>query len=122
MWRNVYAMSEKPKKLHYVQEWIEFRKLSLRRLAERMEKEPGEELLSSSSIGRIANGEQPLEAEVLHAMADAFDCAPEDIIGINPLLKPELIDFMAAARRLRDRDRDKILEVTRVLEAMAISA
>jgi len=112
-------MAKEQKKLHYLPEWIAFKKLSYRRLAQRLEKQPGEELLSSSSLGRIAKGEQPLDAEVLHALAAAFDCAPEDIIGINPMLKPELIDFFAAARRLRGRSPEKILEATRVLQAIA---
>jgi transcriptional regulator with XRE-family HTH domain len=108
-----------PQKLHYLPEWRAFKKLSLRRLAERLESEPGEELLSSTSLNRIEKGEQPLTPEVLHALAIAFDCAPEDIIGINPVLQPELIDFMAAARRLRNRPPEKILEATRVLQAIA---
>jgi transcriptional regulator with XRE-family HTH domain len=112
-------MKRGPKKMHYLREWREFKKLSLRRLAQRLETEPGEELLSSTSLNRIELGEQPLEAEVLHALAEAFDCAPEDILTINPKLRPELIDFAAAARRIRGRSAEKIREVTKVLQAMA---
>lgn len=94
-------MSREQKKLHYLAEWVAFKDLSYRKLALRLEKEPGVELLSHVSLNRIANGEQPLEAEVLHALADAFDCGPEDIIGVNPLLEPEVVDLMAAVRKIR---------------------
>lgn len=112
-------MAKEAKKLHYLAEWRAFKKLSLRRLALRLEREPGEEMLSSTSLNRIELGEQPLTPEVMHALANAFDCAPEDIIGINPLLQPELIDFMAAARRLRKATPQKIMEATRILQAIA---
>lgn len=113
-------MKRKQKKVHYLAEWVAYKKLSYRRLAQRLEKEPGEELLSSTSLNRIANGTQPLEADVLHALADAFDCGPEDIITINPLLTPEVIDLMAIIRKIREEgDPKKIRQAIRNVEAVA---
>lgn len=94
-------MTRKTRKLHFLAEWIAFKKLSYRKLALRLEYEPGVELLSSTSLNRIANGEQPLEAEILYALADAFECGPEDILTVNPLKEPEVVDLMAEVRRIR---------------------
>lgn len=101
-------------------EWVAYKKLSYRRLAQRLEKEPGEELLTSTSLNRIANGLQPLEADVLHALANAFDCGPEDILTVNPLKEPEVVDLMAEVRRIRQlQDPRAVRQATRNLLAVA---
>lgn len=109
-------MAKERKKLHYLADWRKYRGLSLRRLAERLEREPGEELISVTSLSRIERGEQPLTPEVLHASAFALDCQPGDIIEINPLLDPELIDLMAVIRKLNPARR---VEATNILKAIA---
>lgn len=101
---------------HYIRQWREYRKLSLRTLAQRLEHEPGEELLSASQLNRIENGEQPYNPELMAARAEAFACEPEDIIGINPLLKPELIDLMAIIRKMQ---KPQLLQATQILKAIA---
>lgn len=119
-WRNIRSMEKGKKKLHFVAEWRAFRGLSLRELAQRMEYEPGEELLSHSSVRRIENNEQGLTPEILHALAHAFDCGPEDILLINPLINPEIIDLMAAVRKIRDlKDKSKIVQATKNVLAAA---
>lgn len=106
--------------LHYLPEWIEYRGLSLRRLVQRLETQPGEELISLSSLSRMKKFEQPLTPEVLHALAHAFSCDPEDIIGINPMIEPEVIDLMAVIRKMRmAQDREAIVKATAVLRAIA---
>lgn len=113
-------MSQKSKpRSHYVAEWRQFRKLSLRQLAQRLEYQPGEELLSSSSLSRVEKGEQALTPELMHALADAFNCGAEDLLVINPLIRPELIDFMAAVRRLRNLPPEEIPRTTKLLQAIA---
>lgn len=105
--------------MHYVAEWRTYRKLSLRRLSERLEFEPGEELLSSTSLNRVEKSEQPLTPELLHALGQAFDCAPEDILTINPLIEPEVIDLMAAIRRLRASRPERIAEAIAHIDVIA---
>lgn len=113
-------MTRKRSKLHFMAEWVAYKKLSYRRLAQRLEKEPGEELLTSTSLNRIANGLQPLEADVLHALANAFDCGPEDILTVNPLKEPEVVDLMAEVRRIRQlQDPRAVRQATRNLLAVA---
>lgn len=113
-------MSESKRKLHYVAEWRAFRKLSLRQLELRLEHEPGETLLSSTSLNRIEKGEQFLTPEIMYALAGAFDCGPEDLLIVNPLLEPEVIDLMAAIRKLREtKDPGKIVQATKIMQAVA---
>lgn len=113
-------MTRKRSKLHFMAEWVAYKKLSYRRLAQRLEKEPGEELLTSTSLNRIANGLQPLEADVLHALANAFDCGPEDILTVNPLKEPEVVDLMAEVRRIRQlHDPRAVRQAIRNLLAVA---
>lgn len=95
--------AKKRKPVHYLREWMKFRgNISIRKLHLRLEVEPGQELLSSSALGRLVSGEkQSIEPEVLHALGDALECGAEDILTVNPLLEPEVVDLMAAIRRVR---------------------
>lgn len=102
---------------HYLREWRYFRdRMSLAKLAQRMEREPGEELLSSVSLGRIERGEQPLTLEILHAAAFALSCDPIDILTVNPLKDGHVIDLLKVLRSLPP---DKIQTATKLLEAIA---
>lgn len=102
---------------HYLREWRTYRsRMSLAKLAQRMEREPGEELLSSVSLGRIERGEQPLTLEVLHAAAHALDCDPIDILTVNPLKEGTVIDLLRVLRQLPP---DKIETATRLLRAIS---
>lgn len=106
--------------MHYVAEWRAYRDLSLRELELRMEYEPGEPLLSYASLGRIERGEQALTPDIMHALADALHCGPEDLLLVNPTIEPELIDFMAEVRRIRAlKDPEKIDQAKRNLRAVA---
>lgn len=113
-------MKSTDRKPHFVAEWRAYKRLSLRQLAQRMEYEPGEELLSHSSLRRIENNDQGLTPDILHAMADAFGCGPEDILLVNPLKNPEIVDLMAAVRQIRSLgDRAKIVQATKNVLAAA---
>lgn len=117
MWRTLQHMAKRVvRPPHYIRQWRQYRGLSLRQLTQRLEKEPGEDLLSASQLNRIENGEQPYYPELMAALAHAFDCEPEDILAINPLLKPELIDLMAVIRQLK---KPQIVQATQILKAIA---
>lgn len=71
---------------HFIKEWRQYRGLSLRKLAQLMETEPGEETLSFVSINRIEQNKQPYSRDTLEAFARALECTPADLLGVNPLL------------------------------------
>jgi len=94
-------MSERPLGKHFLKQWREYRGYSLRRLADRMEREPGVQLMSHANIGRVENFQQPYSQELLEAAAVAFDCTVEQILTVDPTKEGEVIDILAL---LRDKD------------------
>ena len=108
--------------MHFLKEWMEFRgNISIRKLHLRIEHEPGEALISTSALGRIVSGEnQSMDPEVLFALAEALDCGPEDILTVNPLKEPEVVDLMAAIRKIREMNDPAIIkQATRNVLAVA---
>jgi transcriptional regulator with XRE-family HTH domain len=106
-----------PAKGHYLLEWRKHRGLSLERLAQRLESEPGgEPIISRSSLNRIERGEQDYTQEVLQALAIALDCEPTDLLIVNPLVDGVVIDLLSVLRSLPE---EKIEMATRMLKAIA---
>lgn len=121
-YRITPGMTRKRKRMHFLKEWMHYRdRISIRKLHLRLEQEPGEELISTSALGRLVSGEnQTIDPEVLYALADALDCGPEDILTVNPLKEPEVVDLMAEVRRIRQlNDRAAVKQATRNLLAVA---
>jgi transcriptional regulator with XRE-family HTH domain len=100
---------------HFIKEWRQHRKLSLRKLAQRMEVSPGEEMLSHASIQRIENGLQPYTQETLHAFAHALNCEPWMLLEVNPLVDGEVVDLMSKLRKLQGDQREQAMKVLRAL-------
>lgn len=108
-------MAERIFQRTYIKEWRQKRKLSLRRLAARMEVEPGgAEIISHASINRIEKGEQPYSQEVLEALAVALTTTPASLLEVNPFKEGEVIDLV---RRLPDSKRADALDYLRYLAA-----
>lgn len=110
--RYAVRMAKPP---HYIKEWIDHRGLSYRRLAQRMESEPGEELISFASVGRIANGKQPYSEETLYALAQALDAEPWQLLNVNPLVEGDVIDLMAYYRSLTPDQKAQAIKVLKAL-------
>lgn len=101
----------------YIREWRKHRGLSLERLVQRLEAEPGgDPIVSITSLNRIERGTQPCKLDVLYALAEALDTTPMELMTVNPLVDGKVIDLMAILRKLPD---DKIETATRLLEAIA---
>lgn len=97
---------------HFLKEWREYRGLSLRKLADRMESEPGVQLMSHANIGRVENFQQPYTQELLEAASLALECSVTDLLTVDPTKDGVVVDLM---NLLRDRDPDL---VRRVIEAL----
>lgn len=103
MWRDhsvrmiAYDAGMPPRKLRktYIREWRERRGLSLRQLAGRMESEPGVELISYASIGRIETGEQPYSQEILEAMAEALGVTVSMLLEHNPEREGRVVELFS---------------------------
>lgn len=111
-------MTKKPiLKPTHIRQWRQKEGLSLRELANRMEKEPGGDLvISHVSIGRIERGEQPYTQPVIEALADALGKSVATLIEVDPYITDSRVIDMT--ERLKQADPDKRDEVMRVLDAM----
>ena len=78
---------------HYIKEWRKHRKLSLRKLADRMETEPGENLISYVSLSRIEKGEQPYSQPILEALAIALDTSTSALLERKPDTHADIIEL-----------------------------
>lgn len=90
---------------HYLRQWREYRGLSLRALADRMESEPGVQLTSHANIGRIEKFQQPYTQEIMEAAAVALNCTVRDLLEVDPSKDGEVVDLM---RLLKRKDMDTV--------------
>lgn len=90
---------------HFLKQWREFRGLSLRKLADRMEVEPGIQVTSHANIGRIENFQQPYSQEILEAAAEALNCTVTDILTVDPTKEGAVVDLL---NLLKSRDLDTV--------------
>lgn len=107
-------MSEKRFGHHYLREWRKYRGLSLRKLADRMESEPGVPVTSHANIGRIETFSQPYSQEIMEAAAIALECSVTDLLTVDPFKEGEVVDLM---RMINEKNRDQAIRVLRALVA-----
>lgn len=96
----------------YIREWREYRGLSLRRLADRLELNGPDETISHASIGRIENGQQPYSQPILEAIATALNVSVTDLLSVDPTKEGEVIDLM---RLLTDKNRAMAIRMLKAL-------
>ncbi|MEZ2132721.1 MULTISPECIES: helix-turn-helix domain-containing protein [unclassified Sinorhizobium] len=97
---------------HYIKQWRAYRGLSLRKLADRMEIEPGVPLTSHANIGRIENFEQPYTQEILEGLAEALECSPSDLLTVDPTKEGEVVDLV---RLIDEKNRDQAIRILKAL-------
>lgn len=116
-------MAERKLGKHYIREWRAYRGLSLRRLAERMEIEPGVLLTSHANIQRIEKYEQPYAQDILEALAVALEVSATDLLSVDPTKEGEVVDLLRLIKRhdpnllkkLKDKDPKQIVRVLNAL-------
>lgn len=96
----------------YIKEWRLHRGLSLRQLAARIEKEPGEELISFASLGRIEKGQQPYSQPILEGLSRALDVSPSMLLEMNPERDGQVIDLV---RHLNEEKREQAIKILKAL-------
>lgn len=90
---------------HFLREWREASGLSLRKLANRMEKEPGVPITSHANLGRIETFQQPYSQEIMEAAAHALGCTVVDLLTVDPSKEGEVVDLV---RLLREKDPETV--------------
>lgn len=111
-------MTKKPQfRRTYIRNWRKKAQLSLRALANRMESEPGGDLLISHvSIGRIERGEQPYSQPIIEAIAEALGVSVAALLEINPELENSAV--LDITSRLRKAQPHELDQAVRVLDAV----
>lgn len=97
--RYTAHMSDRHLGKHYLRQWREYFGYSLRKMADRMESEPGVPLTSHANLGRIETGQQPYTQEILEAAADALGITVREILEVDPTKEREVVDLLALIRR-----------------------
>ena len=92
-------MSDRTLGKHYLRQWREYRGYSLRKLADRMELEPGVSITSHANLGRIETFQQPYSQEILEAAAVALSCTVRDLLEVDPTKDGDVVDLMTLIRR-----------------------
>lgn len=107
---------KKPKyRRTFIKQWREFRGLSLRGLADRLEHEPGGRTLSHASIDRIEKREQPYSQPIIEAIASALRVEVYDLLEVDPTKEGDVVDFNRVLKTLDDSRRAQALEYLRFL-------
>jgi transcriptional regulator with XRE-family HTH domain len=94
---------------HFLRQWREYRGLSLRKLAERMEREPGEPIMSHANLGRVETFMQPYTQELLEAAALALHCSVTDLLTVDPTKDGEVVDMVRLLRATDPATRDGVI-------------
>ena len=100
---------------HYIRAWREYRDLSLRELANRIESEPGVPLMSHANIGRIETGAQPYTQEFLEAAAVALNCSVSDLLSVDPRIEDAVSELNALLRAASKDQQSQALDIVRAL-------
>lgn len=100
---------------HYLRAWRNYRGLSLRDLANRMEAEPGVPLMSHANIGRVEKGEQPYTQELLEAAAVALDTTVTNLLTVDPLVEDAVAQLNALLQSANRPQQEMALDLVRAM-------
>lgn len=107
-----WGMSKTPYRRTFIREWRKKRGLSLQQLADRLEVEPGGDLLVSySSLSRIETGKQPYSQPVIESIARALDVSVPMLLEAHPEREGEIVDLFRLMPPERQEEAIKILRV-----------
>lgn len=106
------AMSNSKRGRHFIRKWRKHRGLSLRKLAECLEKSPGIPLTSHANIGRIETYEQPYSQDILEAIAEALNVTVVELLTVDPTKDGDVVDLV---KLVKAKDRDRAIRVLKAL-------
>lgn len=110
---TVASMAKNEQGQHFIRQWRQKRGISLRKLAERLETEPGgEPLVSYASLSRIENGDQPFSEPVLNAIAEALNVPRVMLLEMDPRKEGHIVDLL---NKMDRRTRDQAVKMLELL-------
>lgn len=93
----------------YFKEWRKYRHLTQEQVIDRLA--AMEDPLipqTTASLSRLENGKQPYTQRSLEALAEVYQCEPEQLLGRDPYKEGEVIDMWS---RLTERQQRQALAV-----------
>ena len=99
---------------HHIRAWRKSRGLTQKQLAERMEKEPGEQLMSYVTVSNIERGDQSPTLEQLNAFALALDVSVTQLIEHDDGKDGEIVDLL---RLINDENRATVIAMIKAAVA-----
>jgi transcriptional regulator with XRE-family HTH domain len=99
----------------FIRQWREYRGLSLRQLAARLEKEVGGAAISHASLGRIETGNQAYTQPIIEALAEALGADVYDLLNVDPKKAGQVVDLTGYLKRLSESELAQALDYIRFL-------
>jgi transcriptional regulator with XRE-family HTH domain len=79
----------------YIREWRTFRGLTQDQAVDRLAALDDPHVpTTAASLSRLENGKQPYSQRSLEALAQIYDCEPDELLGRDPTKEGRVIDFM----------------------------
>lgn len=98
---------------HHIKAWRLYRRLSLRRLADRLPCDAnGNPMASHTRLQRVETGLVSYDEPLLHALAYALNCSISDLLGVDPTKDGEVIDLL---RLMDDAKRKQAVDYLKFL-------
>lgn len=101
----------------YFRDWRKYRNLTQEQVADRLSVLDDPRLpATTSSLSRIENGKQEYTRRIVEALAEVYQCEPHELLGHNPMVAGEVIDYLHFMDR---RSADQAIEVLKALHRTA---
>mgnify|MGYP000944928981 FL=1 len=95
----------------YFKEWRKHRDLTQKQVVDRLSMHDDELLpKTEASLSRLENRKQQYSERVLEALADVYECEPEDLLGRDPKKEGKVIDMFRRFGEERLRQAMAILD------------
>ena len=98
---------------HYIKEWRKSRGLTQKQLADRMEREPGIQLMSYVTVSNIERGEQSPTLEQLSAFAEALNTTVSMLVEHHPKKDGKIVDWFDLWHQANEESRRTMMAVAK---------
>lgn len=79
----------------YLREWRRFRGLTQDQVVDRLAVLDDPHIpTTAASLSRLENGKQPYSQRSLEALAQVYECEPDQLLGHDPFKEGDVIDFV----------------------------
>lgn len=105
----------------FFRQWRKKRELTLEQVADRLAV-MDDPLIPQSvgSLSRVEKGLQPYNQRIVEALAQVYDCAPAELLGVDPFQRDELDELMSRLRGRSEHERARIARLVTAIEGVEV--